>query len=100
MQNINSRGPKFDNFWNSTVGGQWSEQSGGSDGRGALPAPTWKEFKRCHPAHKNKSAGCDGETPHLVRRLPPHLQQELYNAIVDICRGNKITKTWPAVVLI
>ena len=48
---------------------------------------------RCLRAPKNKFAGPEGVPPHLLRHLPHHLQEQLYLAILDIWRGNKIPPT-------
>ena len=58
--------------------------------------PTWDEFQGCLRAPKNKSAQPDGVPPHLLRHLLNHMQQQLYLAILDIWRGNKIPHTWLA----
>ena len=55
--------------------------------------PTWQEFHGCLHAPENKSAGPDGVPPHLLRHLPNDMQQQLYLAILDIWRGNKIPHT-------
>ena len=46
--------------------------------------PTYEENLRCLLAPKNKSAGPDGVPPHLLRHLPNHIQQQLYQAIIAV----------------
>ena len=58
--------------------------------------PFWEEFLGCVTAPKNKSARPDGVPPHLLWHLPPHMQQQLYHAILDIWRGNRFPATWLA----
>ena len=56
--------------------------------------PTYQEYLRCPRAPKNKSAGPDGVPPHLLRHLPNHIQQELYQAIVAVWNGQNIPVAW------
>ena len=55
--------------------------------------PTWQGYQRCLWTVKNKCTGRDGVPPYLLRLLPVHLQQHLYNAKIDIWRGKKIPST-------
>ena len=55
--------------------------------------PTREEFRGCLRAPKHKSAGTDGVPPSLLRHLPHHMQQQRYQAILDIWRGHKISHT-------
>ena len=49
---------------------------------------------RCLRAPKNKSAGPDGVPPHLLRHLPNHIQQQLYQAIIAVWNGQNIPVAW------
>ena len=56
--------------------------------------PTYEEYLRCLRAPKNKSAGPDGVPPHLLRHLPNHIQQQLYQAIIAVWNGQNIPVAW------
>ena len=47
-------------------------------------------------APKNKSAGPDGASPHLLQHLPPHMQAPSHHAVLDSWRGNRNPATWVA----
>ena len=56
--------------------------------------PTYEEYLRCLRAPKNKSAGPDGVPPHLLRHLPNHIQQQLYQATIAVWNGQNIPVAW------
>ena len=43
---------------------------------------------------KNRAAGPDDVPPHLLRHLPNHLQQQLYQAIIAVWNGQNIPVAW------
>ena len=56
--------------------------------------PTYEEYLRCLRAPKNKSAELDVVPPYLLRHLPNHIQQQLYQAIIAIWNGQNILVAW------
>ena len=64
--------------------------------------PTYGEYLKYLRAPKNKSAGPDGVPPHLLKHLPNHIRKQLYQAIIDVGKGQNIPFAWlrPRVVLI
>ena len=56
--------------------------------------PTYEEYLLCLRAPKNKSARPDGVPPHLLRHLPDHIQQQLYQAIIAVFNGQNIPVAW------
>ena len=62
-------------------------------GHNAAP-PTWKAFLRALRQPKDKSAGPEGFSPHLLTHLPQVLQWDLYQSVIHTWSSGQVPQTW------